>query len=102
MFQKIIYHDHEKQFMSKVLLFVNLFFIFIYVYRTSQYLGSFVDELVSLTSNYNFFTKLNFDASFLGDVFLGNYKANLSSGPLSAVGSVIGWGVSKNLLVARV
>ena len=102
MFQKIIYHDHEKQFMSKVLLFLNLFFIFFYVYRTSQYLGSFVDELVSLTSNYNFFTKLNFDASFLGDVFLGNYKASLSSGPLSAVGSVIGWGVSKNLLVARV
>lgn len=101
MFKKIIYHADEKQLTSKILLIVNLFFIFIYVYRTSQYLGSFIDEVVSLTSNYNFFTKLNYDASNLVDDFLGNYAANLSSGPLSAVGSVIGWGVSKNLLFAR-
>ena len=101
MFQKIIYHESEKKLIVKILFFINLIFIFFYAFRTSQYLGSFIDELVSLTSNYNFFTKLNFDASNLDPVFDGNFKANLSSGPLSAVGSVIGWGISKNLIIAR-
>ena len=46
-----------------------------------------------------FFTSLNFDARPL---IPKNYGVGLTSGPLSAIGGVLGWGLSKSFLVARV
>lgn len=46
----------------------------------------FIDEYVSLTSNIKFFKNLDYTAGeFLG----GSYSIYLTSGPLSAIGSVI-------------
>ena len=72
------------------------------IYRTAIYLGAFVDEIITLTSSYNFFTSLNFDASNLDPVFDGNYKPNLSTGPFSSLGSALGWIISKNLIISRI
>ena len=72
------------------------------VFRTATFLGPFVDEIVSLTTSYSFFTSLNFDASNLDPVFEGNFKGSLSTGPFSALGSSVGWLVSKDLFVSRV
>ena len=49
-------------------------------------LKPFVDEYVSISSNYHFFRELNFSAGgFLGDTF----SVYLTSGPISAIGSVL-------------
>ena len=71
------------------------------VFRTATFLGPFVDEIVSLTTSYSFFTSLNFDASNLDPVFEGNFKGSLSTGPFSALGSAVGWFVSKDLFVSK-
>jgi hypothetical protein len=87
------------------LMWLFLFSMFIvtsfYVFETSRFLGSFYDEIVSLMSNYSFITGLDFDASYAKDIS-GNYSAKLSSGPISAVGSALGWLISKNLLISRI
>ncbi len=84
------------------IIFVVIIFIsYLLVYRTAIYLGAFVDEIVALTSSYNFFTSLNFDASNLDPIFDGNYKPNLSTGPFSSLGSALGWMISKNLIITR-
>ena len=42
-----------------VIFFVLIISIcYMLVYRTAIYLGAFVDEIVALTSSYNFFTSL--------------------------------------------
>ena len=85
-----------------VIFFVLIISIcYMLVYRTAIYLGAFVDEIVALTSSYNFFTSLNFDASNLDPIFDGNYKPNLSTGPFSSFGSAFGWIISKNLIISR-
>ena len=81
-----------------ILVFLGCFNVF----RTATFLGPFVDEIVSLTTSYSFFTSLNFDASNLDPVFEGNFKGSLSTGPFSALGSAVGWFVSKDLFVSRV
>lgn len=85
-----------------ILFFLIIIISYLLVYRTAIYLGAFVDEIVALTSSYNFFTSLNFDASNLDPAFDGNYKPNLSTGPFSSLGSVIGWIISKNLIISRI
>ena len=79
-------------------LIVN-YLVFILVKETAISLRTFDDEINSLASNYNFFTTLNFDARPL---IPGNYGTGLTSGPLSAVGGVIGWGLTKSILVSRI
>ena len=84
----------------KVSIFLILnFFIFRYVYNNAVVMNTFEDEINSLASNFNFFTTLNFDARPLIPL---NYGVGLTSGPLSAIGGVIGWGISKNILIARI
>lgn len=72
-----------------------LFYLF---YLTSKTLKPFADEYVSLTSNLGFFTSLDFNA---GIDFGGSYGVELTSGPISALGGVLGLGIFKNLITAR-
>ena len=72
-----------------------LFYLF---YLTSKTLKPFVDEYISLTSNIGFFTSLNFDAG-IGNG--GSYGVELTSGPLSAVGGVLGLLIFQDLITAR-
>tara|TARA_B100001057_G_scaffold61150_2_gene54461 strand:+ start:703 stop:2364 length:1662 start_codon:yes stop_codon:yes gene_type:complete len=70
-----------------------------YVKNKSLNLKPFIDEYVSLASNYHFFTDLNFSAGgFLG----GSFSVYLTSGPLSALGSVLGWSFTNNFFYARI
>lgn len=69
------------------------FFIFDYVRTKSVSITSFIDEYVVLTSNVNFYKNLDFNAGeFLG----GSYSVYLTSGPISAIGSVISWNITNN------
>tara|TARA_X000000950_G_scaffold289076_1_gene409574 strand:- start:761 stop:2089 length:1329 start_codon:yes stop_codon:yes gene_type:complete len=75
-----------------------LILLFVFEYLVSQTLKSFGDEYISLAANFGFFTQLNFDAGFDNG---GSYGVELTSGPISALGGVIGWILTKNLLIAR-
>jgi hypothetical protein len=84
----------------QVLLFsvVNVL-IFNLIFSNANTMNSFEDEIISLASHYNFFTSLNFDAEPLIPY---NFGVGLTSGPLSAIGGVLGWGLTKNFVVARI
>ena len=81
-----------------VLLVIQNFFLFHYVQAKASKIPRFIDEYISLASNFNFFTTLDFNA---GDFIGGSYSVLLTSGPISAVGGVIGWSVTNNLIAAR-
>ena len=70
-----------------------------YVKNKSINLKPFIDEYVSISSNYHLLTGLDFNAGqFLG----GSFSVYLTSGPLAALGSVLGWSVTNNLYYARI
>ena len=86
---------------------LNVAFVFVfqsiilydYVKTKSLRIPRFIDEYITLTSNVNFFRSLDFDAGlWLG----GNYSIAITTGPISAVGSVIGWNLTNSLVFARV
>ena len=81
-----------------ILLIIQNFFLFHYVQAKASKIPRFIDEYISLASNFNFFTTLDFNA---GDFIGGSYSVLLTSGPISAVGGVIGWSVTNNLIAAR-
>ena len=81
-----------------VLLVIQNFFLFHYVQAKASKIPRFIDEYISLASNFNFFTTLDFNA---GDFIGGSYSVLLTSGPISAVGGVIGWSITNNLIAAR-
>ena len=86
---------------NKTFIFVYLFQIsvlFYLFYITSKTLKPFADEYVSLTSNLGFFTSLDFDA---GIDHGGSYGVELTSGPISAIGGVLGLTIFKDLITAR-
>jgi hypothetical protein len=84
----------------KILYFSVLnYFIYQFVFINANVINTFEDEIISLASSYSFFTTLNFVAEPL---IPGNYGAGLTSGPLSAVGGVAGWGLSKNFVISRI
>ncbi len=74
---------------------LTLFYLF---YLTSKTLKPFADEYVSLTSNLGFFTNLDFDAGIDNG---GSYGVELTSGPISAVGGVLGLIFFQDLITAR-
>ena len=76
-----------------VLLVIQNFFLFHYVQAKASKIPRFIDEYISLASNFNFFTTLDFNA---GDFIGGSYSVLLTSGPISAVGGVIGWSITNN------
>ena len=82
-----------------LLLATQNYFIFDYVRTKSSRIPRFIDEYISLNSNLNFYRYLDFNA---GEVFGGSYSTLLTSGPLSAVGGVIGWTFTSKLIIARI
>ena len=72
--------------------------MFNYVQTKAFKIPRFIDEYISLASNFNFFTTMDFNA---GDFIGGSYSILLTSGPISAVGGVIGWSITNNLVAAR-
>ena len=80
------------------LLFQFVIF-FDYVQSKALSIPRFIDEYITLTSNVNFFKSLDFDAgSWLG----GNYSVVMTTGPIAAIGSVIGWNLTNNIIIARI
>ena len=79
-------------------LYLEIILIILFFYKSSSSLSAFVDEYLSLASNSSFFKNFDFNA---GPVGKGSYSVILTSGPLSAVGSVVGWMITKNLIISR-
>ena len=75
------------------------FFIYDYVKTKSIRIPKFVDEYIALTSNVNFYNNLDFNA---GDFLGGSYSIFLTSGPISAIGGVLGWNVSNSFFISRI
>ena len=83
-----------------LIYFPLLFFFF--VYKTSNTLPPFRDEIVSLTANVGFFLNgLNFEGP-RGTIFEGLYNPYLTSPPLSAVGSSLAWKFTDNFDILRI
>lgn len=98
-FRKYKNSDLLKNLIFLLFLMLEVWIVYRYVLFKSLMLKPFIDEYVSLVSNYNFFTKLDFNAGgFLG----GSYSKYLTSGPLSAVGSVLGWALTEDFYLIRV
>ena len=79
--------------------FIQSYFLFDYIRTKSVRIPRFIDEYITLTSSVNFFKDLNFNA---GEFIGGNYSVSLTSGPFSAVGSVIAWNLTEKLTIARI
>tara|TARA_X000000368_G_scaffold108809_1_gene84642 strand:- start:3607 stop:5322 length:1716 start_codon:yes stop_codon:yes gene_type:complete len=83
---------------SYIALLVNIIISFEYIKSKSIRLPSFIDEYITLASNVNFFRSLDFNAGvFIG----GNYSVQITSGPVSAIGKVIGWLLTFDFRTAR-
>jgi hypothetical protein len=79
-------------------LLIQNYFLFDYVRTKAARIPPFIDEYISLASNLGFFNNLDFNAgSFIG----GSYSVFLTSGPISAIGGVIGWNLTSKLAIAR-
>ena len=75
--------------------------VFYFVFRTSQTLPPFRDEIVSLSANIGFFLNgLNFEGP-RETIFQGLYSPYLTSPPLSAVGSSLAWSFTDNFNIIR-
>jgi len=100
---KKFFYIHENKKLLNLLFIGSLLFQFIilfdYVQSKALTIPRFIDEYITLTSNVNFFKSLDFDAgTWLG----GNYSVVMTTGPIAAVGSVIGWNLTNNVTIARV
>jgi hypothetical protein len=85
-------------FISILLFFTQLFYLYDYVRTKSLRIPSFIDEYITLTSNVNFFKYLNFNAgNFIG----GNYSVEITSGIISSLGGVVGWITTENFIISR-
>ena len=103
---KFIALGYDKIFISKInnrvlvpLFLIQNFFLYNYVKSKTLIIPQFIDEYISLASNVNFFKNLDFNA---GDFIGGSYSVYLTSGPISAIGGVLGWNLTSNLMVARI
>jgi len=101
-FKQVNYSAYKKNInfvLFLILLFIEIFVVVKYAMNKSVSLRPFIDEYVSLTSSYYFFTDLDFNAGgFLG----GAHSKYLTSGPVSAIGAVIGWIFTQNFIVVRI
>ena len=82
-----------------VFLLVTNYVIFNYVKLKSFTIENFIDEYISLSSNVNFYRNFDFNA---GDFIGGSYSIYLTSGPLSAVGGVLGWSIFESFTFSRI
>ena len=82
-----------------IYIFFQIRIIYEYTKNKALSLKPFIDEYVSISSNYHLFKELNFSAGgFLGDTF----SVYLTSGPISAIGSVFGWVLYENIYISRI
>lgn len=98
-YKKISKNNTIKSLLFGIFFITQSFFLFNYVKNKALRIPIFIDEYISLTSNVEFFKNLNFTA---GDFLGGSYSIYLTSGPISALGSVIGWNVTNNIFIARI
>lgn len=85
---------------SKVLLILQIIIVGSLVYSFSNSLREFSDEIVSLSSNISFWNNnLEFKANS-GEY--SSYNPKLTSGPISAIGSSLGWNFTSNLNELRI
>ncbi|OUX36518.1 MAG: hypothetical protein CBE33_05370 [Candidatus Pelagibacter sp. TMED273] len=97
-FLNIPEYKRTKIFVGTALLFQSIIF-YDYIKTKSLRLPRFIDEYITLTSHVNFFRSFDFDAGlWLG----GNYSVDITTGPIAAIGSVIGWNLTNSLAFARV
>tara|TARA_Y100000389_G_scaffold177024_1_gene188949 strand:- start:803 stop:2449 length:1647 start_codon:yes stop_codon:yes gene_type:complete len=89
----------KKSKLSSVIFPIQVFLIYGYVKSKAVKIPSFIDEYITLTSNVGFYTSLNYDA---GSEFGGNYSVQLTSGPISDLGGVIGWILTNSIYISRV
>ena len=82
-----------------IFLLVTNYVIFNFVKIMSLKLSNFIDEYISLSSNFNFYRNFDFNA---GDFIGGSYSIYLTSGPLSAVGGVFGWSIFESFSLSRI
>ncbi len=97
----LVYISENKQtkiFLGTALLFQSIIF-YDYIKTKSLRIPRFIDEYITLTSHVNFFRSFDYDAGlWLG----GNYSVEITTGPIAAIGSVIGWNLTNSLAFARV
>lgn len=89
--------EHKK--ITSLIFILNLFCILFLVKNYANNLSPFEDEITSLISGINFLTKVNFDGS---PMILGNFSPYLTSGPISSIGSSIGWLITENFVYSRI
>ena len=91
--------EKTKKAVFALFFLVQTYFSFDYIRTKTVRIPRFIDEYITITSNINFFKNLDFNAGeFLG----GSYSVALTSGPVSAVGSVIGWNFTNKIAIARI
>ncbi len=92
----------SKKYIFNFFLLFYFILLFYFVYKTSNTLPPFRDEIVSLTANIGFFLNgLNFEGP-TDTIFEGLYNPFLTSPPLSAVGSSLAWKFTDNFNIIRV
>jgi hypothetical protein len=97
--KSLIRSKNSMRLITLLYIFFQIRIVYEYVKNKAISLKPFVDEYVSISSNYHFFRELNFSAGgFLGDTF----SVYLTSGPISAIGSVFGWVMYENIYVSRI
>tara|TARA_X000001036_G_scaffold439925_1_gene493139 strand:+ start:3791 stop:5479 length:1689 start_codon:yes stop_codon:yes gene_type:complete len=94
----IVKNERFVLMMSVSYLVTSYFYLYDYVRTKSLRIPRFIDEYITLTSNVNFFSNLNFNA---GDFIGGNYSVQITSGPLSAIGGVVAWNITEKLIITR-
>ena len=90
-------HKSIKKFEILFILF-GIYLVLLLTYKTSFTLKPWEDEIIALTSNLSFFTRLD----FLPNNSYENFSYGLTSGILSSVGGVVGWSITKDLVLTRV
>jgi len=97
--KSLIRSKNSMRLITLLYIFFQIRIVYVYVKNKAISLKPFIDEYVSISSNYHFFRELNFSAGgFLGDTF----SVYLTSGPISAIGSVFGWVMYENIYVSRI
>ena len=98
---KIKYYFNLVKKKTSLFLLPYSLLVFYFVFKTSQTLPPFRDEIVSLSANIGFFLNgLNFEGP-RETIFQGLYSPYLTSPPLSAVGSSLAWYFTDNFNIIR-
>lgn len=86
---------------TKFLLTLQLIVIGFLIYNMSLSLRAFIDEIVSLSSNINFWNN-GFDFRTGNSNGYSSYSPKLTAGPISALGSSLSWNITQALPSIRI